>query len=172
MLWTRPFGENDMNVRWFVIAAMGSIALAACGGSPSNSGSAPPAEPALATHKDYGDYVLHFNAITTDHLQPEVARAYDIVRSKSQAMLNVTIIKKAEGAADMPVPGTIEVNASNLTGQAKNIALREVTEGDAIYYIGQVSVANRETLIFDISATPEGEESAYAVRFTQQFYTD
>ena len=155
-----------------VLAVIVLILLAGCGGPSPDANRAQPAEPALATHKDYGDYVLHFNAITTDQLQPEVARAYDIVRSKSQAMLNVTIIKKSAGASDMPVAGQVDVDASNLTGQAKNISLREITEGDAIYYIGEVSVANRETLIFDISATPEGETSAYSVRFTQQFYTD
>ena len=29
----------------------------------------------------------------------------------------------------------------------------------AIYYIGETPVANRETLVFDISVQPEGEES-------------
>jgi hypothetical protein len=162
-----------MNVRSTLIAVSGALAIAACGGSPSDgSRTAPTAEPALSTSKDYGDYVLHFNAISTDQLQPEVARAYNIVRSKSQAMLNVTILRKVPGGADQPVPGQVEVDTSNLTGQAKNITLRQINEGEAIYYIGQVSVANRETLIFDISATPEGEDSAYSVRFTQQFYTD
>jgi hypothetical protein len=33
-------------------------------------------------------------------------------------------------------------------------------------------VANRETLIFDIQVTPEGEQDPISVKFRQQFYTD
>ena len=72
----------------------------------------------------------------------------------------------------MPVSANVSVDASNLTGQLKDLQMREVTEGDAIYYIGELSVANRETLIFDISARPEGVKDPLRVRFRQQFYTD
>ena len=82
--------EKNMKNAGIVLAVIVLILMAGCGGPSPDANRVQPAEPALATHKDYGDYVLHFNAITTDQLQPEVARAYDIVRSKSQAMLNVT----------------------------------------------------------------------------------
>jgi hypothetical protein len=45
-------------------------------------------------------------------------------------------------------------------------------EQEAIYYIGVTPVANRETLIFDISVQPEGEQEASQVRFKRQFYSD
>jgi hypothetical protein len=41
-----------------------------------------------------------------------------------------------------------------------------------VYYIGEVPVANRETLIFDISATPINESSRFDARFQQQFFID
>jgi len=33
-------------------------------------------------------------------------------------------------------------------------------------------VANRETLIFDISVTPDGSDESSDVRFKRQFFTD
>ena len=63
----------------------------------------------------------------------------------------------------------------NLTGQMKNVTMREIREqGDSpgIYYIGQTPIANRETLIFDISVIPEGETRPEKIRFKRQFYTD
>jgi hypothetical protein len=145
--------------------------LTACGG-PGDSAKIPEAEPAGATSADIGDYVVHFSAQSTDQLPPEVARAYNIVRSKNRAMLNVSIIRESD---NMPVGGNITVKTKNLTGQLKNVTMRKIEEpGDvvAIYYIGETTVANRETLLFDISVVPEGEVAPSEVRFKRQFYTD
>lgn len=145
--------------------------LAACGG-PGDSATVPEAQPAGATSADIGDYVVHFSAQSTDQLPPEVARAYQIVRSKNRAMLNVSIIRESD---NMPVAGTVTVKTVNLTGQLKNITMRKIEEpGEpaAIYYIGETPVANRETLVFDITVTPEGEDAPSDVRFKRQFYTD
>ena len=142
--------------------------LSACGG-PGESADVPEAQPAGATSADIGDYVVHFSAQSTDQLPPEVARAYDIVRSKNRAMLNVSIIREADGA---PVAADISVKTVNLTGQLKNVTMRRIDEQDAIYYIGEVAVANRETLIFDIGVKPEGGDQASEVRFKRQFFTD
>ena len=145
--------------------------LAACGG-PGDSAKVPTAQPAEATSSDIGDYVVHFSAQTTDQLPPDVARAYNIVRSKNRAMLNVSIIRKADKQS---VAATVSVKTSNLTGQLKNVTMRKISEpGDtvAIYYIGETSVANRETLLFDISVRPEGQSAASEVRFKREFYTD
>ena len=145
--------------------------VAACGG-PGDSGQVPEAQPAGETSADIGDYVVHFSAQSTDQLPPEVARAYNILRSKNRAMLNVSIIRESDGAS---VPGTVAVKTVNLTGQLKNVTMRKIEEpGDvvAIYYIGETPVANRETLVFDITVQPEGADMASEVRFKRQFYTD
>ena len=151
----------------FSLAAL----LAACGG-PGDSAKVPTAEPAEATSSDIGDYVVHFSAQTTDQLPPDVARAYNIVRSKSRAMLNVSVVRKSDGQS---VPATVSVKTTNLTGQLKNVTMRKIEEpGDtvAVYYIGETPVANRETLLFDISVKPEGQSAVSEVRFKRQFYTD
>jgi hypothetical protein len=145
--------------------------LGACGG-PGESATVPRAQPAGATSVDIGDFVLHFSAQSTDQLPPEIARAYNIVRSKNRAMLNVSIIRKSD---NVPVAGQIAVKTVNLTGQLKSVTMRKIEEpGDvvAIYYIGETPVANRETLIFDITVTPEGATGASDVRFKREFYTD
>ena len=154
-----------------LIALSLSVFIAACGGG-GEAPKVPTAEPAGESMKDIGDHVVHFNAQLTDELSPEVARAYNIVRSKNRAMLNVSIIRESDGT---PVAGNISVKTVNLTGQLKNVTMRKIEEpGDvvAIYYIGETPVANRETLVFDISVVPEGEDAPSEVRFKRQFYTD
>ena len=49
-------------------------------------------------------------------------------------------MKKAEDGSEIPVNAAIEVHAANLTGQKRDVELREIsdTEG-AIYYIGGIA---------------------------------
>lgn len=142
--------------------------FAACGG-PGEDATVPQARPAGETEADIGDYVVHFNAQSTDQLSLEVARAYSITRSPERAMLTVSVIDKSTSRS---VAADVSVKTQNLTGQLKNVTMRKIQEQEAIYYIGETSVANRETLIFDISVRPEGKTAASEVRFMREFYTD
>ncbi len=157
-----------MQIRKIPVALAMFGLMSACGG-PGESADVPDAQPAGATSVDIGDYVVHFSAQSTDQLPPEVARAYNIVRSKNRAMLNVSVLRESD---NRPVPAVVTVKTVNLTGQLKNITMRRIDEQEAIYYIGEVAVANRETLVFDISVTPEGANTASDVRFKRQFFTD
>ena len=150
-----------------VIALSLSLFIAACGGGEAPT--VPTAEPAGESMKDIGDHAVHFNAQLTDELSPDIARAYNIVRSKNRAMLTVSVVRDADSAS---VPAKVTVKTVNLTGQLKNVAMRPIEEQDAIYYIGETPVANRETLIFDITVTPEGAAGSSEVRFKREFYTD
>jgi hypothetical protein len=151
-----------------LIALSLSVFIAACGGG-GDAPTVPTAEPAGESMKDIGDHVVHFNAQSTDELSPEIARAYNIVRSKNRAMLTVSVVREADNAS---VPAKVTVKTVNLTGQLKNIAMREIEEQDAVYYVGETPVANRETLIFDITVTPEGTAGPAEVRFKREFFTD
>lgn len=151
-----------------LLITLSFLGLAACGG-PGDSANVPEAQPAGSTSADIGDHIVHFSAQSTDQLPPEIARAYNIVRSKNRAMLNVSVLQESDNS---PVAAQVTVKTVNLTGQLKNVTMRQIDEQDAIYYIGEIPVANRETLVFDIRVIPEGEEKASEVRFKRQFFTD
>ena len=70
------------------------------------------------------------------------------------------------------VSAEISASARNLTGQLRTIPIQEIREGDAIYYIGETQVANAETLIFTVDATPESKTEPLTVRFQRQFFVD
>ncbi len=152
-----------------ILTALSLLALVGACGGPGENAEVPEAQPAGATMADIGDHVIHFSAQSTDQLPPEIARAYNIVRSKNRAMLNVSVLRASDNQA---VTADVTVKTVNLTGQLKTVTMRRINEQEAIYYIGEVPVANRETLIFDISVTPDGVDSSSEVRFKRQFYTD
>lgn len=151
-----------------------SWTITACGPGPGESGSTRSGAPAEISeelnYKDFGDYVLHYNAISTDQIAPTIAKSYGITRSPNRAMLNISILRKNEGATGTAVKATVTAKVVNLTGQLKSVKMRPITEGEAIYYIGEMNVANAETLIFDISALPEGESGPLIVRYKKQFF--
>ena len=124
------------------------------------------------TSKDFGAYIVHFNALTTDQLHAEIAQQYGIVRSDNRPMLNVSILRKEDGGLPQPVSGQVTVAANNLTGQLKSGSLREVREQEAIYYIGEYGIANGGTLTFSIDVTPIDEGFPLSIRYMKQFFVD
>ena len=77
--------------------------------------------------RGFGAYTLHVNALTTDQLEQDVAKAYGITRSKSRAMLNVVIMRNAAGQ-DQPVTAQVSASARNLANQFKDLGMRELVE--------------------------------------------
>jgi uncharacterized protein DUF4426 len=121
--------------------------------------------------KQFGDYIIHYNSFRSDTLTPEIAKAYSLTRRNNRMVVNITVLKK-KGDSTIPVKANVSGFASNLTGQIKDLQFKEVHDGEAIYYLAQSQVSNRETLKFDIKATPAGETLVAQVKFNQKFYTD
>jgi len=123
--------------------------------------------------QDFEDYVVHYNAISTNLLTPQVAQQYGIRRSSSRAMLNITVLEKSDEGPETAIRAQVSATARNLTGQIRDIEFREIHEAeDAIYYIGELTVRNMETFDFMVNVTPEGASEPLAVKFRQQFYTE
>lgn len=120
----------------------------------------------------FGDYQIHYNALTTDLIEPSVARAYNIIRSKNRALVNVAVLRRVMGTPLQPVRAKVKVEAVNLNAQLRTIDIRELNDSGAIYYIGEIPVGNNETLNFKVEVTPEGESTSHTTNFKQEFYTE
>ncbi|MEN9847292.1 MAG: hypothetical protein RL368_32 [Pseudomonadota bacterium] len=122
----------------------------------------------------FGNYVIHYNAVNTEILLPEIARANQIVRSKNRALLNISIRKSGDDKklGDKAVPGTVTATVTNLNGQLGVIDMQTIQEQDAIYYIGVFNINNEDTLDFAVKVTPENQGKAHEFKFRQQFFTN
>jgi Domain of unknown function (DUF4426) len=159
---------------WIFGAAL--VAVATLGAGCNQKGpqqSVAAAQPMEETFRDFGNYEVHFNAVRTDGLTPEIARAYGIQRSTNRVMLNLAVLRKeANHAPRKPVEAAVQVDAYNLNGQLKGLEMRRLSEGDAIYYIGEVSISGSEILVFDISVTPQGESTPLEVKLKREFFSN
>ena len=126
--------------------------------------------PALAQQMErLGDYEVHYNTLNTNQLSPDIASAYGIQRAGTQAMLNITVL---DASTRDPVEAEISATATNLTGQRRDIELRQIKDQGAIYHIGQFRIHEEESLNFDVKVKPEGHDGApFELQFRQQFYT-
>lgn len=115
-----------------------------------------------------GEFVLHYSAIPTTTLTPDIARQYQVTRSANRALVNIAIRRGSRGA-DVAVAAKVTVAATNLSGQRSDLRVREVREGDAIYYLAEARFAGQETLTFEVEAVPEGGPPM-KVGFRQEFF--
>ena len=126
---------------------------------------------ATPASESFDDYTIHINAFNSDTLQPNMAKAYNIIRSKNRGLLTISVVKKSNSANAMPIKAKVDAKATNLTGQLKNIQIREINDGGAVYYISEFNVADKEILDFTINVTPGDDKGPYTVTLRQQFFT-
>ena len=128
---------------------------------------------AAAAHAEisqkFGPLEVHYNALTTDELSPDVARTYKIERSKTRGLVTMSVLKQNPVGAPTPVPARLTVYVTNLNQQLANVEMREIKEGTAIYYLGEFRVAPPDTLKFTATVEVAGEPKREMV-FNQKFY--
>lgn len=128
---------------------------------------------AFAAHAEiaqkFGDLEIHYNALSTDELLPEVARSYKIERSKTRGLLTMSVLKRNKLGALNPIPAKLSAYVVNPQQQLANIDMREVREGTAIYYLGEFRMVPPETLKFTATVEANGEPKR-ELKFEQKFY--
>lgn len=123
--------------------------------------------------QDFGQYVVHYNALNTNLIPPQVAQAYGIQRSSSRALLNITVLRKVMDNPGTPVHASVKAGAVNLTGQRRDLTMREISDSEgSVYYIAEMPVHNMEMFDYTVEVTPEGESDPLVVKFRHQFYTE
>src|SRR5262245_9269943 len=101
-------------------------------------------------------YVVHYSAFNSSMLTPEIAKAYDLMRSRQRAVMNVAVQKKMPDGSRKPVLAKLEGYTGALGGSERQLDFKVVTEGEAIYYLAEFLIGNGERLNFDIKVEPPG----------------
>ncbi|WP_434594683.1 DUF4426 domain-containing protein [Pseudomonas sp. R4-83] len=111
----------------------------------------------------FGDVTVHYNTFNSTYLQPDIAKAAELIRSKNQGVINVSVIKdgKPEIAS---VTGTVK----DLTSNSVPLNFRQVTEKGAIYYIAQYPVPQQETRTFEIKV--QNGDKINTLNFNQELF--
>jgi hypothetical protein len=130
------------------------------------------AAPSEPTFRDFGAFQLHYNAVRSDVIAPDMAQRYLIDRDSNRVLLNVALLRVEADGRTVPVDAEVTVSARNLNGQLKPIAMRRVVEEPSIYFLGEVGISGSEIVVFDIVARPAAGGAAYEAQFKREFFAD
>ncbi len=117
--------------------------------------------------KAFGDYEVHYIALTSTDLSPEVAKQYGIKRSRYLGYLSITVLKKGyRNALDAHISGEMV----NLLGQYKSLDFMRIQEGRAIYFISTFKFDKEEIYSFDLNIKTLKPKKELNLKFKQKFY--
>ncbi|MBV4473037.1 DUF4426 domain-containing protein [Pseudomonas sp. B2M1-30] len=111
----------------------------------------------------FGDVTVHYNTFNSTYLQPDIAKAVELIRSKNQGVINVSVLKDGK-----PLTATVTGTVKDLTSQSVTLNFRQVTEQGAVYYIAQFPVEQQETRTFEIKV--QTGDKVNTINFNQDIF--
>ncbi|WP_397450455.1 DUF4426 domain-containing protein [Pseudomonas sp. NA-150] len=111
----------------------------------------------------FGDTTVHYSAFTSSYLQPEVASAAGLIRSKNQGVLNIAVLK-----ADKPINANVSGTVRDLTGRITPLSFKQISEQGSVYYIAQYKIDQQETFTFSIKVDAAGDSNSFS--FDQELF--
>ncbi|KJK08874.1 DUF4426 domain-containing protein [Pseudomonas tussilaginis] len=111
----------------------------------------------------FGDTTVHYSTFISTFLQPETAKAAELVRSKNQGVINVSVIK-----AGKPVVTQVSGTVKDLTSNSVPLKFKQINEQGAIYYIAQFPIEQQETRTFIINVGIDGKSET--ISFNQELF--
>ncbi len=117
----------------------------------------------------FDDLDINYNVVTVDTLSPQIAKAYGISRSKNRLLL--TVVASRTEAQHLPQTIGVDVSAYavNLAGQLRQIKMRNINEGKAIYSIGDFGYESPDRLQFTLNIAEPGVDKPYKIEFQRDF---
>jgi hypothetical protein len=114
-----------------------------------------------------GSWDVHYIALNSTFLSPEVAKQYSIVRSKFNGLINISVLNSKDKAAQSVV---LTGEAKNLIGVSKKLTFKQVKEGKAIYYLAVLPFSDQEQYRISININDGLEQKT--LKFQHKFYAD
>ncbi|WP_191489439.1 DUF4426 domain-containing protein [Pseudomonas sp. FEN] len=111
----------------------------------------------------FGDITVHYNTFNSTYIQPDAAQRAELVRSKNQGVINISVAK-----AGKPMVAQVSGNVKDLTGKSVTLNFKQKTEQGAIYYLAQYPVPQQENRIFEITVTVAGDTHTFS--FNQELF--
>jgi hypothetical protein len=117
-----------------------------------------------------GNFDIHYMALSSTFITPEIAKTYGIERSGYNGLVNITVLNtNLDGNPAVAVE--ISGIANNLIDARITLDFKEIREGDAIYYIAEVPFRDDQEVNFDI-AIKYANQLNTSLKFKQRFYVE
>ncbi|MEZ8186009.1 MULTISPECIES: DUF4426 domain-containing protein [unclassified Shewanella] len=117
-----------------------------------------------------GNFDIHYMALNSTFITPEIAKTYGIERSSYNGLVNITVLNTSQDGHPA-VPVEISGIANNLLDARITLDFKEIREGNSIYYIAEVPYRDDQEVNFTITIK-YGKQLNTSLKFKQKFYVD
>ncbi len=115
----------------------------------------------------HGDFEIHYNAIPTTWLSPEVAERYGIPRSRVQGMLLVSVMEH-----DTPVTASVRGQTRDSDDPARDMDFRRLAIGERTSQVALFPIRDGATMQFELVVRPRMQDESYSIRFRETFHVE
>lgn len=129
----------------------------------------------LSTHSaaeeqfELGDHTLYYTLFNSTFVPADIARAYQLKRSKYEWLLNVVVSKNGQHGG---VPVKLSGHNANLLGQQKRLEFKEIKETGTVYFLAPIRVSGEDILHFELQVTLPGSTESHTIKFTDKVISD
>ena len=111
----------------------------------------------------FGDVTVHYNTFNSTYLTPDIAKSAELIRSKTQGVINISVIKDGK-----PQMAQVSGLVKDLTSQSVPLTFKQITEQGVVYYIAQYPVPQQETRTFEIKV--QTGDKINTINFNQELF--
>ena len=113
----------------------------------------------------WNGYEIHYSTFSSLIIPADVASVHGITRAKNRIVTNISVRK-----GDESVAANIEGSVENLLGQVLLLEFSEVQEQNAIYYLANHVINERDQVKFDVKIQPVNTIETYQLLFSRRYY--
>ncbi|SFC26496.1 protein of unknown function [Marinospirillum celere] len=133
------------------------------------------AQAQTSNYREVGDYTIFYDVLPTTFLEPQLAQAYGLTRSRGMGLLRITVMKKDDGGNLLPVEQPrVAGQVGNLAGQINPLSFREVEvgQGDGYSTISSFRYSHDTPLRFNLRVTYQSGQPAEELHFIRRLYIE
>lgn len=118
-----------------------------------------------AAMRDLGNYVVHYNAITADRLDAEMARKHELPHAADRCVITVAVVDKTSGES---VEAGIMASATRPDGRMFKLDMRPVSDAGGMYYVGELPLDSAANIEVMLEVRPEPDMPPHTIRFRRE----
>ncbi|MDQ2076594.1 DUF4426 domain-containing protein [Marinimicrobium sp. ABcell2] len=122
--------------------------------------------------QQFGDYTVQYSVFNSTFIEPDIAETYGLVRAADRTLINVSVTKSENGASTLGLPAEVRGTAANLLQQQQQLDFKEMSDGQATYYIATLRHSHEETFNITLQVQPEPERAPFEMKFSRTLYVD
>ena len=117
-----------------------------------------------AAVRETGAYAVHYNALPSDRLDPELAERHGLPHSADRFVVTVAVFRLDSGR---PVPAMIRGRATRPDGRMHALHIREIRERSGLYYVAELDAAASLDITLEVHVA--GAMPPETIHFSRQF---